>query len=164
MQKLNAREYFVIVVMSLVTIVIAILLGRELFSETSPFVTTASGELSTRSTYILNIGQNLVQLTLGIIAVYYLIKRRRAGWIAAFALLIFYGFIAFYAVGKPLLSGLFDVLIIAGLTICLLFLLSLIFLCIPSTLKKFNITRSVIIPLVLILGLLVTFNFLIPAS
>lgn len=163
MQKLNGREYFVVVVMAIITVIIAILLGRELFSETSPFITSNDGELiGMREGYIINIGQNLVQLSLGIIAVLLMLRKKPAGWTAAFALLLFYSFIAVYAVAKPALAGILDVIVMIGLAICLMLLLSIVFLCIPTTLKKFNITKSTLIPLLLILGLLVTLNFLIP--
>jgi hypothetical protein len=163
MQKLNAREYYVVVVMTIITIVIAILLYRELFSETSPFITSTDGEfIGMREGYIINIGQNLVQLTLGNIAVLLMLKRKRAGWVAATALLLFYAFIAISAVAQPALAGIMDTIVMIGMAICLVLLLSLVFLCIPSTLKKFNVTKLTLIPLILILGLLVTLNFLIP--
>lgn len=155
MQKLNGREIFVFIVVAVIAIVLSILLVKELFSETSPFV--SSGEfVSTRPGYIVNIGQSLLQLTLCLIALIYLIRKRRAGWIAAFAILTLYTFVGLYVVMVPLVAGIIDVLVLLGLGVSLMFLLALVFLIFPSTLKKFNISRTAIIPVICILLLLGT--------
>jgi hypothetical protein len=162
MQKLNAREYFVVVIIALITIVVFVLLARELFSENSPFAVSGGEFVSVQASYVLNIAQSALQLALSIIALIYLLKKRRAGWICSFALLTLVTFICCYVVGNALLAGFRDILVIIGAVLSLLFLTALIFLFIPSTLKKFNITKSAIIPATLLLGLLVTFYFFIP--
>jgi hypothetical protein len=57
---------------------------------------------------------------------------------------------------QPVLAGIIDALVITGLAVAIMFLVALIFLIVPSTLKKFNITRSAIIPVIFILALLGT--------
>jgi|GEM_PF-1358529 hypothetical protein len=162
MQKLNAREYFVVVLVSIITIVFLVLVFNELFSNTSPFVTTSSGEISTHSTYIINVLQNLVKVILGIVAAVFLLKKRRIGWIAAFSVLLFFAFIAWYLVGMSMMAGIIDTNVYIGLGMATLLLLALIFLCFPSTIKKFQISCRTIIPIAILLALLATTHFLVP--
>lgn len=163
MQKLNGREYFIIVLMGLISLVLFFLLFRELFSESSPFVSSADGaSMNVDKAAILNLMSTIINLTLCVIAFVFMLMKRRAGWIAAFCMLLFYAFMLCYAIAFNLMLGTPDAPFFLGVALTALLLMAIIFLFIPSTRKKFNITRSAIIPVILILGLIITFFFVIP--
>jgi hypothetical protein len=163
MQKLNAREYYVIVLTAILAIIQAGFLFREVFSETSPFVAGEDGSYNNvQKADIINIGNTLLQIILSVTAFSFLLMKRRPGWIAAFSLISFYAFLLSYVMGKAALAGIVDILFWVGFLITAMLLLAIIFLCIPSTLKKFNINKTAIVPVVLILLLLVTIYFVIP--
>ena len=163
MQRLNAREYYIVMIITIIAIVIAILLGRELFSETSPFVSSPDGELvNVRGVYIMNIVQTSFQLILCITAFIFLLKMHRAGWIIAFSLITFYSVLLSIVMVAGATSGYFDPLYIVGIFAVVMVLLSIIFLCIPSTIRKFKITKAAIIPVLFLWAFMVTIYFIIP--
>jgi hypothetical protein len=163
MQSLNAREYYVLMIITIMVIVIATLLGRELISETSPFVSNPDGELvNVRQVYIMNIIQTSFQLILCITAFIFLLKIHRAGWIIAFSLIVFYTVLLSTVMVIGANTGFYDPIYIVGIFAVAMVLLAIIFLCLPSTIRKFKITKAAIIPILCLWALMVTIYFILP--
>jgi hypothetical protein len=163
MQKLNAREYYVIILTAILAMLLMVFLYNELFSESSPLITGEDGSfVNVRSDYLINIGNTFLQIILAITAFVSLLRKKRPGWIAAISLIFFYAFLITFLVTRAALAGLVDQIFWIGVLLAVMLLLAIIFLLFPSTLKKFNITKTAFVPVLIILALLATIYFVIP--
>lgn len=163
MQKLNGREYFVIVLVGIISIVLFYLAMSETFSSTSPFVRTGDGStMSVDRSAIINLAATFLNLIVSIIGFSFMLMKRRIGWIASFCILLFYVFVAGYMLVFAFLMGMIEGTFWFGVMVVLMLLMAIVFLLIPSTVRKFKVTRLAIVPILFILGLIVTFYYIIP--
>jgi hypothetical protein len=163
MQKLNGREYYVVVLIFILVILQSFFLYRELFSETSPFITAEDGSfVNVQQRDIINIAILLLQILLNFAAFVFLLMKKRPGWILSFSSIFFYAFLLSYLLVNGAIAGFIDSMFYIGVAFVVLMLLAIIFLCIPSTREKYSVTRKAFIPVLLILALLSTIYFIIP--
>lgn len=161
MQKLNARDIYVLVIIALLTVVLSVMLTLELVSEYSSLRTVEDDSISINRKDLINNINTFFQIVLGIAAFISILRVRRTGWIIALPLLTLFttvsGILLFSALG----AGLLDVAVLIGGIIWLFFFVSIIFLLLPGTLRKFNVGKRAVIPAIILFVFLVSVYFIV---
>jgi hypothetical protein len=156
MQKLNGREIYVLVILIVATTILAYLMGLDIFSDISS-VRNDQGVVSVSSMDLRSHTKSFLQIVLNISAIILFWRIKRLGWIFAFAILLFYCFIISYVMVG---FGFVDMGSTAiGLTGILFFFIGLIFLVIPSTLRKYKVNKMSLVPLLVVIGALCLLYF-----
>ena len=153
MQKLNGREIYVLVLLGLLTIILGYSAVRETTADFSSFRSTSDGTVSISKDELRYNVTTIVQAIVTLCAFVFFLLRKRIGWILAMPILTAFALIAMV---MAFLSGLnlFLVLVVPGI-----FLLGVVFLFIPSTLRKYKINRVIIFSELLIMALLIAYYF-----
>jgi|SRR5688572_2093287 hypothetical protein len=156
MQKLNGREIYVLVILFLATTILGFLMLKDIFSDISS-VSSAQGVVSINQMDLRSHIKSLLQIILNISAIILFWRKKRMGWILAFPILLFYCFIISYVmIGFGYVDPVSTAVGFGGV---LIFFLGLIFLLIPSTLRKYQVKKLTLIPMVVVTGLLVFLYF-----
>lgn len=156
MQKLNGREIYVLVVLILATAILGYLMLIDIFSNIAS-VRSEQGVVSISSMDLRSHTKSLLQIILNLSAIIFFWRKRRMGWVLSFPILLFYCFIISYVMVK---FGYVDPISTAiGLGGILIFFLGLIFLLIPSTLRKYQVKKLTIVPVLVVIALLVFLYF-----
>jgi hypothetical protein len=156
MQKLNGREIYVLVILILATAILGYLMLNDIFSNISS-VRREQGVVSISSMDLRSHTKSLLQIILNLSAIILFWRKKRTGWVLAFPILLFYCFIISYVmIGFGYVDPISSVVGFGGVFI---FLLGMIFLLIPSTLRKFQVKKVTFIPVLVVIGLLVFLYF-----
>lgn len=156
MQKLNGREVYVLVILILATAILGFLMLKDIFSEISS-VSSAQGVVSINQMDLRSHIKSLLQIILNISAIVLFWRKKRMGWILAFPILLFYCFIISYVmIGFGYVDPASSAVGFGGVFI---FLLGMIFLLIPSTLRKYQVKKFTLVPVSLVIALLVFLYF-----
>ena len=156
MQKLNGREIYSGILLLLIAIIILGAQVIELKSSYSDAFRTSENTIQIASGDLKDILHNLVIVILGFSGALLLFRKKLAGWVIGSSLLLFFTVLAVYfLVSSFNLYGTgIEMIVISLLT--LIPLLGLIFLLMPSTLKKYRVGIKAIIPTLLLFMALVS--------
>ena len=156
MQKLNGREIYSGIVLLLIANIVLVFQGIELMSDYSDAFRTTGNTIQIASNDLKDILHNLVIIVLGFSGAFLLFKKKSAGWVISFSLLLFFTVLAVYfLVSAFSLYGTGTEMIVIAL-LALIPLLGLIFLLIPSTIKKYRVGIKAILPTLLLFMALVS--------
>lgn len=156
MQKLNGREIYVLVILGLATAILGFLMAKDIFSEVSS-VSNAQGVVSINQMDLRSHIKSLLQIILNLSAIILFWRKKTMGWVLAFPILLFYCFVISYVmIGFGYVDPVSTAVGVFGV---LIFLLGLIFLVIPSTLRKFNVKKMTMLPIMIVIAVLVFLYF-----
>jgi magnesium-transporting ATPase (P-type) len=132
----------------------------SIFSETTSFINMTDNKVSMNLSELLSHIRTVITIGLALGGGFLIFINSRPGWVMGIVVLILFLIIcsgAFYQAFK--LKEPISITITA--TAWLILLLSIVFLTIPSSLKKFNITKPTIITATMLALILATFYFFI---
>lgn len=156
MQKLNGREIYVLIILILTTGILLFLTLRDIMADVSS-VQNAEGVVSIRQMDLRTHIKAILQVILNLTAIFLFWRKKRLGWILAMPILLFYAFLIGYLM---LNFGFVDVQTTAiGASGLLVFLLGVIFLIIPSTMRKFSLKKISVVPVFVVIGMLIFLYF-----
>lgn len=156
MQKLNAREVYVLTILIIATAILVYLMADDIFSNISS-IRKDGGMVSISAMDLRSHTKSLLQIVLNVSAIVLFWRIKRLGWVFSFAILLFYCFIISYVM---FYFGYVDVAsTVVGLGGIFFFLLGLIFLIIPSTIRKYKVNKFSSIPLLITIGALCLLYF-----
>jgi len=132
----------------------------SIFSETTSFINMADNKVSMNLSELLSHIRTVITICLALGGGFLIFRNSRPGWIMGIVVLILLLIICSGALYQAF--NLKEPIPIAmTATAWLILLLSIIFLTIPSSLKKFNITKTTIITATVLALILVTFYFFV---
>ena len=158
MIKINAREIYSAVLLLVISSILLAATAAELSSTYTDAYQTEKGAVRLNTGELFDTLHTVLLIILGFIGGIQIFRKRTSGWVCGTAVLLFYSFLAVYATVALLTTGIMDLwLLLYGIGIAIV-LLALIFLLVPSTIKKFRVGIKVIIPtLILFMALLTIF-------
>jgi hypothetical protein len=157
MQKLNGRELYVLIILILTTGILLYLTLNDILNDVSSVSKNAEGVVSIRAMDLRTHIKATLQVILNVGAIILFWRIKRLGWILAMPILLFYAFLIGYLMIN---FGFVDVQTTAvGVSGLLVFLLGVIFLIIPSTMRKYHLKKTSTIPVFIVIGMLVFLYF-----
>lgn len=157
MQKLNGREIYVLVILGITTSILIFLTLRDIFADISSVNQNAEGLVSIREMDLRTHIKAALQVILNLIAFICFWRKKTLGWILTFSIMFFYAFIICYVmIGFGFVDMATTVMGVSGV---LIFLVCVIFLVIPSTIRKFMLKKTSGIGVLVTLGMLVLLYF-----
>jgi hypothetical protein len=157
MQKLNGREIYVLIILILTTGILLYLTLNDILNDVSSVSKTAEGVVSIRAMDLRTHVKATLQVILNMGAIILFWRIKKLGWILAMPILLFYAFLIGYLMTN---FGFVDVQTTAiGVSGLVIFLLGVIFLIIPSTMRKYNLKKTSTIPVFIVIALLVFLYF-----
>lgn len=155
MQKLNGREIYVLVLLGLLSIILGFAAVRELTADFSSLRSSSDDTtVSITKDELISNTSTVVQAIITLFAFIFFLLRKRIGWILAMPILTLYTLIVAYMMYLSPATLVFLVVMPS-------FLLGVIYLFIPSTLRKFKVNRFIIIGEFMIMALLLSYYFLL---
>ncbi|HEU4609786.1 MAG TPA: hypothetical protein VFS31_16820 [Chitinophagaceae bacterium] len=151
MQKLNGREIYILVLLGLLTIILGFSAMRETTADFSSFRSASDGTLSMSKDELTYNAATIIQAIVTLCAFIFFLLKKRVGWMLAMPILIAATLSSMLAV---LLSGIYLLF-----TLSALILLGVVFIFMPSTLRKFRINRVIIIGELLVMAALIAYYF-----
>ena len=151
MQKLNWREkYAAILVLTIGTIYLIV--------QVLAFISSKSEASSIKDgSFVINKSRNefysdirsFLTIILAIMAGILLFRSKLTGWVIGFSMLLFFLVLSSFGVATAVKLKTFDISFILVATLEVIFLLAVIFLLIPSTLKKYRVSKKTLLPTLL---------------
>lgn len=156
MQKLNGREYYIILLMGFVTIGMMAVFIMNIVSDYSTL--TEDSRDSIRIDDLIDHIHTFLLFLIGVIGTIMMVRKKLIGWIFSVALLSLVSLILGISLYSGLVSPNIQVTMITLLIIFLLvFLMGIAFLFIPGTLKKYRAGKNAILPTLLLFTAIAAF-------
>ena len=151
MQKLNWREKYAAILILTIGIIYLIVQVLAFISSKSDAYSIKDGSFvinKSRNEFFSDI-RSFLTIILAIMAGILLFRTKLTGWVIGFSLLLFFLVLSSFGVATAVKLKTYDNPFIMVVALEVIFLLAVIFLLIPSTLKKYRVSKKTLLPTLL---------------